>query len=299
MGWRLQRVHSFGPFLSFGGGNIVDARRLGLALAVAVVLSLGVTGLFYVRFSRQQAANRPKTVKVIAAATDIQPGVPVAATSLKQIDWPNIATMRGLVTKQEDVAGHVLTMFIPANEPIFQRDIASSGNSGLSAKIPDGMRAVAVKTDELNNLSGFLFPGSRVDVLATLRGENNQSYNRTVLQNVQVLSAGEKIVADPTGKPENVKIVTLLVTPLESQKLSLAMEQGKIQLALRNRGDTQKVDTTTLSTSDLEDLPQKPVPHRTVGTKKIVNRQAVSVYTVETISGAKTSVTKFVNGNAQ
>jgi len=277
----------------------VDTRRLGFALAVAVVLSLGITGLFYVRFIRQQDANRPKTVKIIAAATDIHPGVPVAATSLKQIDWPNIATVQGMVIKKEDVAGHVLSMFIPANEPIFQRDIASSGNSGLSAKIPDGLRAVAVKTDELNNLSGFLFPGSRVDVLATLRGQNNQSYNRTVLQNVQVLSAGEKIVADPTGKPENVKIVTLMVTPQESQKLALAMEQGKIQLALRNQADAQKVDTATLSMSDLEDLPQKPVRHTTVRKKTIVQPDAVSVYTVETIAGAKSSIAKFVNGLAQ
>jgi pilus assembly protein CpaB len=277
----------------------VDTRRLGIAIVVALVLSLGVTGLFYVRFARQQAANRPKTVRVFAAAKDIQAGVPVAVTSLKSMDWPNTLAVQEMVTKQEDVVGHVLIASIPANEPIFQHDIVSPGNSGLSARIPDGLRAVAVKTNEVNNLAGFLFPGSRVDVLATLRGENNKSYNRTVLQNVQVLSAGEKIVADPNGKPENVKIVTVLVTPEESQKLALAMEQGTIQLALRNQSDAQKVEPVTLSMSDLEGLPPRPVQHTTVTPKGIVSPKAISVYAVETIAGAKSSVAKFADGTAR
>jgi len=238
-------------------------------------------------------------VKIVAANTEVQPGVPVPAASLKLIDWPSSVAMQGMVTKPEDVAGHVLMVTVPASEPIFQHDLASSGNSGLSAKIPNGLRAVAIKTDEMNNLSGFLFPGSRVDVLATLRGENNKSYNRTVVQNVQVLSAGEKIVADPNGKPENVKIVTVLVTPEESQKLALAMEQGKIQLALRNQGDEQKVDTTTVSVSDLENLAPKTVQHAPVKAKNIVSPKAVSEYAVETIAGAKSSVAKFVEATTR
>jgi pilus assembly protein CpaB len=277
----------------------VDTRRLGFAIAVALVLSLCITGFFYVRFTRQQAANRARTVKVVAAAAEIQPGVPVPAASLKLIDWPSSVAMQGILTKEEDVAGHVLIVQVPVNTPIFQHDLASSGNSGLSAKIPNGLRAVAIKTDELNNLSGFLFPGSRVDVLATLRGENNKSYNRTVVQNVQVLSAGEKIVADPNGKPENVKIVTVLVTPGESQKLALAMEQGKIQLALRNQGDAEKVDTATVSVSDLENLPQKPVQHAPLKAKNIVPPKAVAEYAVETIAGAKTSVAKFLEATTR
>lgn len=277
----------------------MDTRRFLIAITVALVLSLGVTGLFYFRFTRQQAAMRARTVKIVAAATEVQPGVPIPAASLKLISWPSSVAVQGMLTKQEDVAGHVLIVSVPANEPIFQHDIASAGNSGLSAKIPNGLRAVAIKTDEMNNLSGFLFPGSRVDVLATLRGEKNESYNRTVVQNVQVLSAGEKIVADPNGKPENVKIVTVLVTPEESQKLALAMQQGKIQLALRNQGDSQQVVTATVSVSDLEGLAQKPVQHATVVAKKIAPPKEVSTYAVETISGAKSSVAKFVDATAR
>jgi len=271
----------------------VDTRRLGIAIAFALFLSLCVTGLFYFRFTRQQAANRAKMVRVVAAAAEIQPGVPVPAASLKLIDWPTSVPVQGMATKQDDVAGHVLMVSVQANAPIFQHDLASSGNSGLSAKIPNGLRAVAVKTDEMNNLSGFLFPGSRVDVLATMRGEKNDSYIRTVLQNIQVLSAGEKIVADPNGKPENVKIVTVLVTPEESQTLALAMQQGKIQLALRNQGDAQRVDTATVSTSDLAGIALKPVQQATAVARKVAPPKSPPVYAVETIAGGKSTLVKF------
>ncbi len=135
-------------------------------------------------------------------------------------------------------------------------------------------------------------------MLATLRGENNKSYNRTVLQNVQVLSAGEKIVADPTGKPENVKIVTVLVTPEESQKLALAMEQGTIQLALRNQADSEKVISATVSVLDLEELAQKPVQRPTAVTRKVDHPKADSAYVVETIAGGKSSVVRFADTTA-
>jgi pilus assembly protein CpaB len=156
-----------------------------------------------------------------------------------------------------------------------------------------------VQTNEMNNLAGFLFPGSKVDVLATLRGENNKSYNRTVAQNVQVLSAGDKIVANPDGKPENVKVVTLLVTPDDSQKLALAMEQGKIQLAMRNQSDAQKVESPTISSADLEPLPEKPVVRSTAMRKSKVEPAPIAFYTVETIAGTKSSIAKFLDGAAQ
>src|SRR3954454_1454728 len=97
-----------------------------------------ITGFFYVRMNRQQAANRPKTQKVFAAAADIQPGAPVVETSLKQIDWPLTVPLGGAITKKEDIVGRVLANAVTAGEPILQRDIASAGNFGLAAKIPDG-----------------------------------------------------------------------------------------------------------------------------------------------------------------
>ncbi|PYX81718.1 MAG: Flp pilus assembly protein CpaB, partial [Acidobacteria bacterium] len=115
----------------------------------------------------------------------------------------------------------------------------------LAAKIPDGMRATAVKTNEVMSVAGFMFPGSRVDVLVTIRGENNtaSTITRTVLQNVQVLSTGTKIDPDPDGKPENIGVVTLLVSPEQSEKLALAQNQGTVHFVLRNGGDSAEPNT--------------------------------------------------------
>src|SRR5437762_12863871 len=198
-------------------------RRLGFALGAALVMSLAITSIFYIRITRQQAASRPKTKLVVAAATALQPGTPISADNLTEISWPVNVPLDGLIEKKDDVTGRVLIYALAANEPVLRRDLGASGSLGLAAKIPDGMRATAVKTNEVMNIAGFIFPGSHVDVLVTLRGENNaSSTTHTVLQNVQVLATGTKTDPDPNGKPENVSVVTLLVTPAESEKLALA-----------------------------------------------------------------------------
>src|SRR4051794_28577219 len=121
-----------------------------MALFAALVISVCITSFFYFRFSRQQVNSRPKTKRVVAAAIDLQPGTPVAAESLMEIDWPESVPIDGLIEKKEEVAGHVLAYVIPAKQPVMRRNLASSGSFGLSAKIPDGMRATAVKTNEVS-----------------------------------------------------------------------------------------------------------------------------------------------------
>src|SRR5437899_4978126 len=223
----------------------MGTRKLGFALLAALAISLGVTSIFYVRITRTQASARPKTKRIVAAAVALQPGTPITAENLTEISWPENVQLNGLIEKKEDVTGHVLMYAMAPNEPVLRRDLASPTSFGLAAKIPDGMRASAVKTNEVMGVAGFIFPGSRVDVLVTLRGEQNSASTtttRTVLQNVQVLSTGTKIDPDPNGKPENVSVVTLLVTPEQSEKLALAQNQGTLQFVLRNGGDSVKPD---------------------------------------------------------
>src|SRR5580765_6717417 len=245
----------------------MGTRRLGLALAAALVISLGVTSVFYVRITRAQAGARPQVRRVIAAKVALQPGTPIAAENLTEIDWPKNVALGGLIEKKEDVAGHVLGYPVAANEPVLRRDLAASGSFGLAAKIPDGMRASAVKTNEVMNVAGFIFPGSRVDVLMTVRGENNNGSTttaRTVLQNVQVLATGTKMDPDPTAKPEskpeNGTVVTLLVTPEQSQKLALAQSQGTIQFVLRNGGDSANPETPAVDMTELTGGQKAPPP---------------------------------------
>jgi pilus assembly protein CpaB len=281
----------------------MGTRRLGLALAAALVISLGVTSVFYVRITRAQAGARPQVRRVVSAKVALQPGTPIAAENLTEIDWPKNVALGGLIEKKEDVAGHVLGYAVAANEPVLRRDLAAGASLGLAAKIPDGMRAIAVKTNEVMNMAGFIFPGSRVDVLMTLRGENNNASTttaRTVLQNVQVLSTGTKMDPDPTGKPtdsksDNAVVVTLLVTPEQSQKLALAQSQGTIQFVLRNGGDSANLETPAVDMAGLtgvQNVPPAPLePARPKRVAAVVKPS--DAYRVETVANGKVTVATF------
>jgi pilus assembly protein CpaB len=275
----------------------MDTRRLGIALFVALVISIVITSFFYLRFSKQQANSKPKTRKVVAAAVALQPGSAIPPESVTEIDWPENLPIEGAISSKEDAVGRVLVYPITANEPIRTRDLAGSGASiGLTAKIPVGMRAAAVRTNEVNNIAGFLLPGSHVDVLLTMRAANsNEPVTRTVLQNVQVLSAGTKIEPDPQGKPENVSVVTLLVTPEESQKLVLAQNQGSIQFVLRNGGDSALINTPMEDVAMLAGGSSAPAAttHVAAKTERRATVSKPAVYTVETLAGGKTTVAEF------
>ena len=272
-------------------------RRLGFALGAALVMSLAITSIFYIRIIRQQAASRPKTKLVVAAATALQPGTPISADNLTEISWPVNVPLDGLIEKKDDVTGRVLIYALAANEPVLRRDLGASGSLGLAAKIPDGMRATAVKTNEVMNIAGFIFPGSHVDVLVTLRSDYNSANaaTRTVLQDVQVLSTGTKIDPDPDGKPENVAVVTLLVTPEQSEKLALAQNQvaqnqGTIHFVLRNNGDSAKPDTPAVGMAQLTGTPEMSA---TAHSKHAVALKPAAAYIVETLMGNKVTIAKF------
>jgi len=276
----------------------MGTRRLGLALIAALVISIAITSIFYVRVTRAQSSGRPLTKRVIAAAVAVQPGVPLTAENLTEINWPVNVPLEGLIEKKEDAIGRVPIYVLEAKEPVQKHGLASSGSFGLSARIPDGMRATSVKTNEVMNIAGFIFPGSHVDVLVTLRGENNgSSTTHTVLQNVQVLATGTKTDPDPNGKPENVGVVTLLVTPEESEKLALAQSQatqnqGSIHFVLRNGGDAARPNTAPVDMAELAGIPKK-VPRPVVHATRAPAPKAPEVYTVETVAGSKITVAKF------
>src|SRR6266566_859760 len=275
----------------------MGTRRLGFALVAALVISLGITSVFYARITRTQASARPKTKRIIAAAVALQPGTPITAENLTEIDWPVNVPLEGLIERKEDVAGHALMYGVAVHQPVLQRDLASSASLGLSAKIPDGMRATAVKTNEVTNIAGFIFPGSHVDVLVTLKPDNNASSTetRTVLQNVLVLSTGTRIDPDPNGKPENVSVVTLLVTPEQSEKLALAESQGTIQFVLRNSADAATPATPAVDMAELTGMAKQPVPQPGKAHPKSAAPavKPVNSYIVETLANGKITVSKF------
>jgi pilus assembly protein CpaB len=275
----------------------MGTRRLGFALVAALVISIALTSIFYVRITHAQGSTRPATRRVVAAAVALQPGVPLTAENLTEINWPVNASLEGLIEKKEDAIGRVPIYALEASEPVLKRGLASNGSFGLAARIPDGMRATSVKTNEVMNIAGFIFPGSHVDVLITMRGENNgPSSAHTVLQNVQVLATGTKTDPDPNGKPENVNVVTLLVTPEESEKLALAQNQaaqnqGSIHFVLRNGGDSARPNTAPVDMAELAGIAKKAPPQ--IQHTKRVPVPVPEAYLVETVSGGKVTVARF------
>jgi len=171
------------------------------------------------------------------------------------------------------------------------------------------MRAVSVRSNEVVGVAGFLYPGSRVDVLATLRPQGGESkvtepLTQTILQDVEVITAGQRIQPDPEGKPQTVNVVTLLLNPEDSQKLMLASSQATIQFVLRSGADKEKVETESVSVEDLlgkskkkvivaDATPRRPGPPRYKQPKEPTTAKPPNFYTVEVIQGDKRSEEKF------
>ncbi len=138
-----------------------------------------------------------------------------------------------------------------------------------------------------------------VDVLVTGsvegRGGSN-SITRAILEDVRVLAAGQKIEQDKDGKPQTVPVITLLVTPEDANKLTMASTQGKIQLALRNTMDTKKVDPPPVPQASLfgGGAPsQKTGP--VLASRKAPAPPPEVPYSVEVYRGPKREVDNFPN----
>ncbi len=267
-------------------------RRLGLALVIAVIVSVTATFLLYSRIKRQYGLNA-KPIKVVVASKALEPGTALSPDNLMLMDWPANIPLPGSFHKTEELDGRLVMFPVAPQEPIRDQALAIPGASvGLTAKIPDGMRAAAVITNELNNVSGFLFPGSHVDVLVTFHADNGRDpMTTTVLQNIQVLSTGEKLQPDPSGKPQNVKVVTLLLTPDDAERLALASNQGTVQFVLRNASDQARAQPRPVNVRDLQGVAAPPASG---GVRKAAApARSASVYEVETFDGAKKGVVKF------
>jgi pilus assembly protein CpaB len=161
----------------------------------------------------------------------------------------------GAFSNPDEIVGRGLVMPVIQNEPILPMKLAGKdAGSGLPVVIPEGKRAVSVRVNEVIGVAGYVLPGTRVDVLATASPTQHREDTTTklVLSNVQVLAAGTKLEQDgEQGKPVSVNVVTLLVTPEESEKLTLGATEGKIQLALRNPLDKETPETPGIQPASL------------------------------------------------
>jgi pilus assembly protein CpaB len=267
----------------------METRRVVLALGVALLLSVGATLFLY-----RGVLNRPKleTKKVVASAKALDAGSALAADSLVLIDWPANLPTEGTFDKVNDVVGRSLIYPVGEKQPIRAQYLAAPGSGiGLTTKIPMGMRGISVKSNEVVGVAGFLYPGSHVDVLVSYRElTTSELVTQIVLQDVEVLTAGQKLEPDPQGKPESVTVVTVLLTPQDAAKLALATQMGNIQFVLRNGADNTKAPPFSVAMLQLAGGEKpKPLPK----SRSSAKARPANFYEVETISGDKRSTEKF------
>jgi pilus assembly protein CpaB len=276
-------------------------RRLMMILMAAFVVAIACSYLVFRIVGNRLGAPNHQLTSVVAAAHDIKLGSVLSSYDLTTMEIAG-ALPQGAILNSSDAVGRGVLSNLYLGEPIVNNRLAGKGSGGgLAATIPEGMRACAVKVDDVVGVAGFATPGMRVDVLisGTPPGTTDAAQGsqvRTLLQNIQVLSAGTDIQRDVAGKPQQVQVVNLLVTPQQAEALSLANSQTKIQLILRNPLDTKLTATPGTGLARLYGEAMAPVgssqPVHATGTPM---RKKPTVYLIEVFNGSKRSEVKFAS----
>jgi pilus assembly protein CpaB len=207
-----------------------------------LLLAVGLGGTFafgtyqYIQNIPAREITLP-TNPVVVASRDLALGTALRREDLRVIAWPADAVPAGAFTDPQQVLERGLIQSVAQNEAILPAKLApTEAGAGLPPVIPEGMRALSVRVNDVIGVAGYVLPGTRVDVIATVSPTQQQTdmTSKVVLTNVLVLAAGTRIEQDPEQKPVSVSVVTLLVDPSEAERLTLASTEGKIQLALRH-----------------------------------------------------------------
>jgi pilus assembly protein CpaB len=243
-------------------------KRFIIALSGAVIC--GLLGVMLVtRYLSQVEAFTKDLGNVVVAKQEIPLGAKITIEQLTLAQIPNGSVPDGAFKKVDQVVGRVAITPIGVRETITSMKLAPEGTgAGLSAVIPEGYRAMTVKVDDVVGISGFVMPGSYVDVVAVItpqaQGETTGPISKIVLQHIKVLASGAKIDSPENQRePSKVNAVTLMVTPEEAEKLVLATNEGKLQLVMRNYRDDENTDTRGASKTSLlsgENVKPEPAP---------------------------------------
>ncbi len=268
------------------------ARRFIAALLVAIAISGSFT-LWLGHHLSKLRPPAPTQLRYVATVKRMEAGEILTASNLKLVTWPGGVPLAGAFVRQDEVIGRTVLYPLAEGEPLLDRQISGVGQgAGLSVRIPEGMRALSLKSDQVVGVAGYLLPGTRVDVLVTFRAASSDSMTSTVLQDAQILTAGQKMQPDPEGKASTVDVVTLLVTPQDAERVVLASAQGTVHFVLRNGADHNHVEDTPAQMSTLgAAVKDKPAVVRQIASPKAP--PAPKRYSVQLMQGEKQSVESF------
>ncbi len=270
----------------------MKVERFTTALVASLLISGGFTYLLGRTIKAHGITHTAPDLLYAAPSRPLQAGEMLKPDAVEMVPWPASKPLSGAFPKSGDVVGRAVLFPLEKGEPILDRDVSAVGSGiGLATRIPEGMRAIALRSDEVAGVAGFLNPGSHVDVLFTFHsGSSPDPITVTALQDAAVLAVGQRTQPDPEGKPTSVTVVTLLLTPAESERAVLASTQGTIHFVLRNAGDRSRPENAPVLLSMLSGaLPQVTQPR--VKTASLHASAPVSAG-IETVLGNETAADK-------
>jgi pilus assembly protein CpaB len=286
-------------------------RRFTIVILCALIVSASASYAVYrLTDGGRRTAYHAPIVRLVTAARNLEIGALIHEADLRVVEWAGPVPNGAATTKTYAINRGVISA-IYVGEPITENRLAPVGSGGgLAATIPPGMRACAVKVNDVVGVGGFVTPGMRVDVLITGvppgAATGAGPAVKTILQNIEVLSAGTNIDKDKEGKPAQVQVVNLLVNPHQAETLSLAGNETRIQLVLRNPMDTEITSPPGSYMSDLFDGARPRVSARPTRLRGPVSAVVVlepprrseppvvaGLETVDVFNGAARTVAKF------
>jgi pilus assembly protein CpaB len=280
----------------------MNSKRILIALTLALFVSVLCTWLVSRKLTATPKVQKQPEAMYAAPSRALQAGEVLKAEDMEVVAWPGNDPIEGAFSQTAEAIGREVLFPLAKGQPILDSDLSAAGaGTGLASKIPDGMRAIALRSDEVVGVAGFLVPGSHLDVLVTYHSEiSPDAITATVLQNAVVLAAGHQLEPDPTGKTADVTVVTLLLTPEQAERAVLASTQGAIHFVLRNGADTSRSGETPMRLSQLSG--QAPAATRSVPRAAApATAAAPQHHEIETILGGSgdTQPTGTANGGAR
>src|SRR5271167_4999500 len=231
----------------------MNRNRLLLIGFIALALGALVSLVVYRNLQSRAGSKAPPGEEIVVAADDLQVGTKLEDKDVRLVHFPSGDLPVGIYHHRKDVVGRGVILPIARGEFVLPNKLAGeNAGSGLPSLIPPGMRAVSVRVNDTTSVSGFVQPGTRVDVLLTGNPQgSNEQQTTTVLENVAVIATGQRLERNSAGEAQSAPVVTLLVSPDDAERLTLAASQGHIQLALRNPLDTKQEDVAAVKSNSL------------------------------------------------
>jgi pilus assembly protein CpaB len=279
----------------------MNRNRLLMIGFVALAMGAFVSFVVYRNLQSSRNTSTAPGEEVLVAADDLQVGTRIDDKDVKFVRFPSSDLPVGVFHFKDKVVGRGVVQPIYKGEFILTSKLAGeNAGAGLPGLIPPGMRAISVRVNDTTSVSGFVLPGTRVDILLTGNpGGSSEQQTTTVLENVAVIATGQKLERNSAGEPQTTTVITLLVSPDDAQKLTLASNQGKIQLALRNPLDTKQEELAAARADGLYKItapPPQPAPVRAKPRERTVAPVVPTMpapYTVEIWKGDKREENKF------